>query len=179
MPLRQQLGLLWKKYRSDVPGSSTNDIVALGRRNETRPLSLMSTVQVNSGTSSCFLRLIEVGPEIGALDAAALQDGSRACAAIACGLAGFRRAYQRGAPCPLTRFEWFRMPVEKPKWLLNCRCRKHCCLNKGAFFRTLRWASEGAIMTTVQAICLGAMLAWTPSLVVLAWLLREAPVDEF
>jgi hypothetical protein len=37
----------------------------------------------------------------------------------------------------------------------------------------------GAIMTTLQAICLGAMLAWTPSLVVLAWLLREAPVDEF
>jgi hypothetical protein len=32
-------------------------------------------------------------------------------------------------------------------------------------------------MTTLQAICLGAMLAWTPSLVVLAWLLRE--VDEF
>jgi hypothetical protein len=40
-----------------------------------------------------------------------------------------------------------------------------------------RW--RGAIMTTLQAICLGAMLAWTPSLVVLAWLLREAPVDEF
>src|SRR4051794_29718225 len=33
-------------------------------------------------------------------------------------------------------------------------------------------------MTTLQAICLGAMLAWTPSLVVLAWLLREAPLDE-
>jgi hypothetical protein len=33
-------------------------------------------------------------------------------------------------------------------------------------------------MTTLQAMCLGAMLAWTPSLVVLAWLLREAPLDE-
>ena len=34
-------------------------------------------------------------------------------------------------------------------------------------------------MTTLQAICFGAMLAWTPSLVVLAWLLRDAPLDEF
>jgi hypothetical protein len=33
-------------------------------------------------------------------------------------------------------------------------------------------------MTTLQAICLGAMLAWTPSLVLMAWLLREAPLDE-
>src|SRR3954453_23935351 len=33
-------------------------------------------------------------------------------------------------------------------------------------------------MTTLQAICLGAMLAWTPSLGVLACLLREAPLDE-
>ena len=33
-------------------------------------------------------------------------------------------------------------------------------------------------MTTLQAMCLGAMLAWTPSLVVLALLLREAPLDE-
>jgi hypothetical protein len=37
----------------------------------------------------------------------------------------------------------------------------------------------GAVMTTLQAMCLGAMLAWTPSLVVLALLLREAPLDEF
>jgi hypothetical protein len=33
-------------------------------------------------------------------------------------------------------------------------------------------------MTTLQAICLGAMLAWTPSLVLLAWLLRNAPLGE-
>jgi hypothetical protein len=33
-------------------------------------------------------------------------------------------------------------------------------------------------MTTLQAICLGAMLAWTPSLILLAWLLRVAPLDE-
>jgi cytochrome P450 len=33
-------------------------------------------------------------------------------------------------------------------------------------------------MTTLQAMCLGAMLAWTPSLVVLALLLRESPLDE-
>jgi HAMP domain-containing protein len=33
-------------------------------------------------------------------------------------------------------------------------------------------------MTTLQAVWLGAMLAWTPSIVLLAWLLREAPLDE-
>jgi hypothetical protein len=33
-------------------------------------------------------------------------------------------------------------------------------------------------MTILQAVCLGAMLAWTPSLVVLALLHREAPLDE-
>jgi hypothetical protein len=34
-------------------------------------------------------------------------------------------------------------------------------------------------MTTLQAICFGAMLAWTPSLVVLALLLQAFPLDEF
>jgi hypothetical protein len=34
------------------------------------------------------------------------------------------------------------------------------------------------LMTTLQAICLGAMLAWTPSLIVMAWLLHDAPLDE-
>jgi len=39
--------------------------------------------------------------------------------------------------------------------------------------------TQGGVMTTLQAICLGAMLAWTPSLVVLAaLLLREAPLEE-
>jgi hypothetical protein len=33
-------------------------------------------------------------------------------------------------------------------------------------------------MTTLQAMWLGAMLAWTPSIVLLAWLLREGPLDE-
>jgi hypothetical protein len=33
-------------------------------------------------------------------------------------------------------------------------------------------------MTTLQAVCLGAMLTWTPSLVVLALLLREPALDE-
>jgi hypothetical protein len=36
-----------------------------------------------------------------------------------------------------------------------------------------------APMTTLQAICSGAMLAWTASLIVLAWLLRETPLDGF
>ena len=38
--------------------------------------------------------------------------------------------------------------------------------------------SQGGAMTTLQAICLGAMLAWTPSLVVMALLLREPALDE-
>ncbi len=38
--------------------------------------------------------------------------------------------------------------------------------------------TQGGVMTTLQAICLGAMLAWTPSLVVLALLFREVPLDE-
>ncbi|HMI13226.1 MAG TPA: hypothetical protein VK567_16840, partial [Bradyrhizobium sp.] len=39
--------------------------------------------------------------------------------------------------------------------------------------------TQGDVMTTLQAICLGAMLSWTPSLVVLAaLLLREAPLEE-
>jgi hypothetical protein len=40
------------------------------------------------------------------------------------------------------------------------------------------WETQGGVMTTLQAMCLGAMLAWTPSLVVLALLLRESPLDE-
>jgi len=39
--------------------------------------------------------------------------------------------------------------------------------------------TQGGVMTTLQAMCFGAMLAWTPSLVVLALLLRETPLDEF
>jgi hypothetical protein len=38
--------------------------------------------------------------------------------------------------------------------------------------------TQGGVMTTLQAMCLGAMLAWTPSLVVLALLFHEAPLDE-
>jgi hypothetical protein len=38
--------------------------------------------------------------------------------------------------------------------------------------------SQGGVMTTLQAMCLGVMLAWTPSLVVLPLLLRAAPVDD-
>jgi hypothetical protein len=34
-------------------------------------------------------------------------------------------------------------------------------------------------MTILQAICLGIMLAWTPALIVMAWVLYEAPLDEF
>jgi hypothetical protein len=30
----------------------------------------------------------------------------------------------------------------------------------------------------LTSICLGAMLAWTPSLVLMAWLLHDAPLDE-
>jgi hypothetical protein len=33
-------------------------------------------------------------------------------------------------------------------------------------------------MSTLEAICLGAMLAWTPSLLVLAVVLWGKPLDE-
>ena len=33
------------------------------------------------------------------------------------------------------------------------------------------------IMTTLQAIGFGAMLAWTPSVVLMAWMLWETPLD--
>jgi hypothetical protein len=36
----------------------------------------------------------------------------------------------------------------------------------------------GTVMTTLQAMWLGALLAWTPSILLLAWLLREPPLDE-
>ena len=62
------------------------------------------------------------------------------------------------------------------------------CRNKGPFGTKVPFTSwigecsgpetQGGVMTTLQAMCLGAMLAWTPSLVVLAWFLREAPLDE-
>jgi hypothetical protein len=47
----------------------------------------------------------------------------------------------------------------------------------GSFTDTAR-KPQGGIMTTLQAVGLGAMLAWTPSLVVLAWMLYDAPLDE-
>jgi hypothetical protein len=51
--------------------------------------------------------------------------------------------------------------------------------NKSSIYQfKVRGCPKGGIMTTLQAICLGAMLAWTPSLVVLALLLRETPLDE-
>ena len=34
-----------------------------------------------------------------------------------------------------------------------------------------------ANMTTLQAICYGTMLAWTPSLIVMALVLWETPLD--
>jgi len=33
-------------------------------------------------------------------------------------------------------------------------------------------------MTTLQAIAFGAMLAWTPSVIVMAWVFYKAPLDE-
>jgi hypothetical protein len=40
------------------------------------------------------------------------------------------------------------------------------------------WKTQGGVMTTLQAICCGAMFAWTPSIIVLALLLREVPLDD-
>ncbi|MET3839109.1 hypothetical protein [Bradyrhizobium sp. OAE829] len=44
---------------------------------------------------------------------------------------------------------------------------------------TQGWDNPGAIMTTVQAIAFGAMLAWTPALIIMAFLLWNVPdLDE-
>jgi hypothetical protein len=63
--------------------------------------------------------------------------------------------------------------------------RPNICLFSGTFsgpkglypialaLMILRAGYPGGIMTTLQAILLGAMLGWTPSLVVLAVLLRD------
>jgi hypothetical protein len=62
------------------------------------------------------------------------------------------------------------MPRERPFW------------NKSFIYQLILllegWEIQGGVMTTLQAMCFGAMLAWTPSLVVLALLLREVPLDE-
>ena len=63
-------------------------------------------------------------------------------------------------------------------------CRNKGPWNKSSIYWLVRQfvarggKTQGGVMTTLQAVCLGAMLAWTPSLVVLALLLREAPLDE-
>jgi hypothetical protein len=68
-----------------------------------------------------------------------------------------------------------------PHQLLNGRVSKSSCslgLNVRPVTCPLPVETQGGVMTTLQAMCLGAMLAWTPSLVVLALLLRAAPVDD-
>ena len=67
--------------------------------------------------------------------------------------------------------------------LLFVQCIKVFCLIKGLFGTKLQ--SNGLIrslcgdsMTILQAICFGAMLAWTPSLIVMAWAFYKAPLDE-
>jgi hypothetical protein len=78
-----------------------------------------------------------------------------------------------------------RIAVRNPLGLNHVR--NDSCLNKGSFGTKVPFIAysqegeeeaKGGVVTTLQAISLGAMLAWTPSLFVLAWLLREAPLDE-
>ena len=72
-------------------------------------------------------------------------------------------------------------------WLRSCRelPQQRLFWNKSSIYQfdlrsVTQWGLEtqGGVMTTLQAICFGAMLAWTPSLVVLAVLLREVPLGE-
>jgi hypothetical protein len=37
----------------------------------------------------------------------------------------------------------------------------------------VRGAHQGAVMTTVTAMIVGALLAWAPSLLVFAWIMRD------
>jgi hypothetical protein len=81
------------------------------------------------------------------------------------GAAAFNHLECGGSVCP-------ELPQQRLFW------------NKGSIYQLDVSSLQGAgnprcVMTTLQAICFGAMLAWTPSLVVLALLLREAPLDEF
>lgn len=75
---------------------------------------------------------------------------------------------------------FFECRWKTPEKVLNVRPAKDSLPQQRRFYlvRSVRMGG-GATMTTLQAICLGAMLAWTPSLVLLAWLLRDAPLlDE-
>src|ERR1700730_12142991 len=63
------------------------------------------------------------------------------------------------------------LPQQRPFWNKSSIYKLNSLLKD--------WATQGGVMTTIQAMCFGAMLAWTPSLVVLALLLRDAPLDEF
>jgi hypothetical protein len=40
------------------------------------------------------------------------------------------------------------------------------------------WRNEGALMTALQAFLLGLMAAWTPCLLLLAWLLPYRPITD-
>jgi hypothetical protein len=50
--------------------------------------------------------------------------------------------------------------------------------NKASIYASDTFAMGMADMTTLQAIGFGAMLAWTPSLIVMALVLYETPLDE-
>lgn len=49
------------------------------------------------------------------------------------------------------------------------------CSNRVLLHRQL--CGRGGSMSTMQAFFLGMMAAWTPSLILLAWLLRQAPLS--
>jgi hypothetical protein len=54
----------------------------------------------------------------------------------------------------------------------------HTGFNKAGELRVNRstaWG-KGATMSVVEAFLLGMMAAWMPSLVILAWVLRDAPL---
>jgi hypothetical protein len=63
------------------------------------------------------------------------------------------------------------------------RRTKFLCLTSGLFVANRRVIDlipcRGAeVMTTLQAVCFGAMLAWTPAVIVMALALYETPLDE-
>jgi hypothetical protein len=49
--------------------------------------------------------------------------------------------------------------------------------NQASIYASDSFAMGTANMTTLQAICYGTMLAWTPSLIVMALVLWETPLD--
>ena len=51
--------------------------------------------------------------------------------------------------------------------------RRFCLPPEYGIVDRVRGTHQGAVMTTVTAMIVGALLAWTPSLLVFVWIMRD------